>query len=152
VRNTTTEPLWVTPIARLHSETLVPPMFSGPVPLIPAEQTTDLPVAPGESLPVHYDWDDCNLEQLLLRRADGGLRAQLLDPDAGGGCCYPARSDAYVVGDVEALPLPEPRALDARHAAAFAPRPPWRGMFAASLLFIALSVVLGYFGWRRQKR
>jgi hypothetical protein len=114
VRNATAEDLRLTPVGLWSPrDKAVLRQYALAVPAIPAFRSVDIPVAAGETVTIRFDVDDIQLSELVWRRADGSLRVQVVDPEAGASCCDLPRQGLFVLGSVEGLPRPDPRAEQA---------------------------------------
>jgi hypothetical protein len=90
----------VTPIGMWEGSGLYGPLptyRSEHPPAIPARAPCDIPLAPGETISITYDWDDINFRHLLVRVPDG--RLLITDTDKMGSLhyCYGPQQKQYVI-------------------------------------------------------
>lgn len=110
IRNGTAETLRVTPVAATEraGERVLLPTYRGHWPARPVPPHRDTALAPGASLRLTYDRDDCVLAEVVVRRASGELR-QVTVTDVGRNPisgCRPEHAPVAIVG-LDRLPLPE---------------------------------------------
>ena len=79
------------------------PLFITEVPAIPNLGSGRVRIRPGDSAAMHYDWDDTNFTELLIRTRSGQYKRLSIDTDRPPGCCSPPRSGNYVVPRVGTL-------------------------------------------------
>jgi hypothetical protein len=114
IRNRSGETVWVTPVAATGTpgERVLLPLFDRRWPARIAPSNRDLEVPAGASIRLTYDWDDCQFSEVLVRRASGDLRQVTVDPLGDRPVAdFTAGPELVDLGDPDALPAAEPRAL-----------------------------------------
>ncbi|MBS0264172.1 MAG: hypothetical protein JSS02_19705 [Planctomycetes bacterium] len=82
IHNSSAETLRVTPIGTVGNpgfKTTLP-LVSGRFPYLPASQVSQLSIAPGDTLTLHYDFDDINFSEIVVHDERGGLSLLVVDP------------------------------------------------------------------------
>lgn len=119
VRNATAETIEFTPVAAWH-----PDWRRAPVPLVisdnillPAWQYGRFALGPGESITLRYDWDNCQLSEIVVYAGAGRPRVLTTRAELGGLPVVAEVNGAYQVSNVDELPEVRPPALDGATAA-----------------------------------
>ncbi len=139
IENRTDRLLWVTPVgtgkSREHKKAVLL-RFAARFPALMALRSRDLPVEPGGSIGILYEWDNENFSEIVVRDSSGEYRQLVVDPDPPRGRSYPNRQELYVIDDWESLPPTEPDVL----AVAQEPDPAWEeyGLIATGFVFLGL--------------
>jgi hypothetical protein len=118
------------------------PLFVTKIPALPDLSGGRFRIRPGGTTAVHYDWDDTNFTELLIRTGGGQYKLLPVDTDRQPGCCSPPRSDVYVVPRVEGLMDAPQSSLGAVEA--------WRS-FGGQLIVLAFTLVC-VASWRARDR
>lgn len=143
VENRTQEPIWVTPVGTYHpGERNVLPQFACPIPAIPAFRWRDLHIGAGETRRIHYDWDDINFSELVVRDGKGVLRTLVVDANPPANSYAPNQEKSYLVGDLSDLPLAAPDVM-----AAIGPRGPSPWFWALAIAGLIAPLL---FRWLRR--
>ncbi len=119
------------------------PLFATVFPAIPHFGSGRFDLASGGTVEIHYDWDDINFTELLVRTGGGGYRSLAIDTDREAGCCWRHKSDVYVIPRIEDLAVASESSI-----AAVTQWP----MMAGPLLFSLLATLLCVATWREQAR
>ena len=147
VENASSELLRVTPIGTVDKEGTRRqlPIYDKDD-RIPAWQTANLRLRPGESITITYDWDDINFSEIAVRRPTGEYRMMVVNPTPTEGCCAPPATDRLRVPPFSDLVAIDPRVQAAAERGS-ANRVFWLVLVGGptSLLCLTLSVVVGRF-------
>lgn len=111
IANATDETLRVTPVAvpeRGFARILLP-AYTGRWPAFPADPPRDVVLEPGGEAVFVYDWDDCVLSEVIVRRASGALGTVVVGPPRPAGPAARITSPqvgAVTIRSAEGLPPP----------------------------------------------
>jgi hypothetical protein len=89
---------------------------------------------------VHYDWDDINFSELLIRFRDGSQRVLIVDPQPPTDAYYANKQEEIAIGDLTALRPAPPDSVEAAQRAI----PFWVFM---CLMAFATTLPLGPLWW-----
>jgi hypothetical protein len=115
IENKTGEEILVTPIGAVgpkdHRETL--PYSALPWPYIMIRDYEDYPIAPGEVRKFHYDWDDIQFSEILIRLPSKEYHVIQTGLHPTKGLYRRPDKDRFEIEDIESTPLAEDKHLEA---------------------------------------
>lgn len=108
------EDLRVTPVGSLEPGSIylngsVEIGRTGPVKATFGSANRNIEIASNDTLPFHYDWDDQNLQFLLVIGPSGAIKILAIDEHIWrargyGECCWHPANDTYVIPPLAGLP------------------------------------------------
>lgn len=149
VENRTSGPIWITPIGTTNQGSkAVLLQYTGRRLAIPSLHSTDLEVVPGRRVRIHYDWDDINFSDILVRDLAGNESVFVVDAAPPTRGYFQNQQPLYVIQTAELSPAP-PQIVTARDRSG---RYRWRSWTVMALGFIAPIVFLILLRARRRIR
>lgn len=126
ITNQSPEPITITPIGTIGPEGRRAPLpiYTSRLPAIPAGRRGGFQVEPGQTLPILYDWDDINLSEIVIERADGTQQQLLIDPEPTKNQYHPPTTNRFTINDLAQLDAAPPH-VTAAAAQAQQPKRPW---------------------------
>ncbi len=115
VDNRTDEPIWVTLIGTVGKKGARRPLW-----MVGRRDRGDIPIDAGDSLRLHYDWDDINFSEVVVRDARGRRFQMIANPDPVGRQYVVAPVRHFVVSDLDTM-VPMAPALEPAYRAAQTP-------------------------------
>jgi hypothetical protein len=107
VENRTTETIWITPIGARGEgglRGLLPLKLAGAPFHLPALRYTDFRLEPGETVTIHYDHDDVNLAEIVVRDAQGRWKQFIVDPRPAADRYHAPRQRRFDIAELDQLP------------------------------------------------
>jgi hypothetical protein len=149
ITNATEETIRVTPVGAYDEEGHRAPLqfFGQRRPAYESSQRGGFVVGPGETIELLYDWDDINLSEIVVERADGRVGQFVADAEPTMRQFHQPDPNHFTIRDLTALEPVGPEVLEAfreaQHAQKFRP---------GSLVWLTPWVTFGVLWWWWRRR